>query len=371
MPVEIKLTSRIIVPQAMVARLSLSCPYASRLNQCHQWASLDRERLEAALREAGCGLDRLRPAEFQQTVDALSRKLKTLATDPVWLVPECVGSKPAYADHMRPHLSSSARTVLAFGLRDTYQNLFKFIWQRNQHPSLLCRPIEPLEKRQYAALYARTAEPGRLRGGLAAIKPDQLVIAGDSSEVEFAIVATPLVENSRITPLERRIGFQSDLRHEFRINPRSGGKPDLPALQQYLLADESVEATGERILQEATRRGLPAQDGYYLSSVGVRDNGDLILISQHSSVSALAEAQLHAGATHALLVEEGGSCGTAIWQNALEFSLPDYVKRDANGNPIWQPEPVIFGTNSYFRPFAIATCVVELNEFFLEAPFVP
>lgn len=369
MAIEFQTVSRVIVPRKSIGRLSLSCPHANRLAQCNHWAGLDRHALEIAVRNAQWEIARRHPTEFQQAVDALNEKLKTLASDPVWLVPSFVGCKLSYIDHMLPFLSSSAQSILAFGLRDSFQNLFKFVWQRGQSPPHVCRPCEPLTTRQYPALYSRVSEPGRLRGGQATFTQQGVSVLGDTNEVEFAIVAPPLVEVGRAASIEKRVGFQSDLRHEFRITP-SGWKSHLPALQQLLFADDAVEVIGDRVIQEASRRGLREEDGYYLSSVGVRDNGDLILVSLHGSVSSLAQEQLKAGAVYALLTEEGGSCATAIWQNATDFSLPGHVKRDVNGNAVWQPEPVIFGHNSYFRPAALVLCVVELNEFFLEAPFV-
>ena len=369
MTIGIHLASKVVIPRESIDRLTPSCPFADRLAQCNAWAGLDRKSLGAAVRTAGWPICRLRPVDFNQEVDALHAKLQTLATDPVWLVPSVVDAKLSYVDHLRPLHSTSARSLLGIGFRDSYQNLFKFLFQRGQSPATLCRPCEPLVRRQYATLFCRTAEPGRLRGGQATFSPYSVSVLGQPDDVEFAFVATPLVEAGVVTPIEKRVGSQSDLRHEFRISPLRW-KTDLPALQALLFTSDPAAAIGERILHEARRRGLHPEDGYYLSSVGVRENGDLILISQHSSVSALAQAQVEAGADYALLVEEGGSCGTAIWNNARDFSLPDPVKRDANGSVVWQPEPVIFGNNSYFRPNALAMCVVELKDFFLEAPFI-
>lgn len=369
MAVDYKATSQVILPRASIARISLSMPHAKRLQKCSSWVNLDRVQLEAEVRAVGWEVCGQRPGDFQREIDTLYKDLKTLGTAPVWLVPSAVGAKIPYVEHLRPLLSQTARSLVGFGLRDSFQNFGKFLFQRGQVPSLVCRACEPLATREYAALFCTTAAGGHLRGGQARFTPTGISATGISDEIEFAIVATPLVENGQLTPIDKRLSCQSDLRHEFRISPPAW-KSDLPALQQLLFSNDPPEVIGQHILAEANRRGLQPETGYYLSSLGVRENGDLVLISQHSSVSEMAQAQLNAGSIWALLTEEGGSCATSIWQNAMDHSLPDHVKRDANGSAVWQPEPVTFGSNSYFRPSALAMGIVELNELFLEAPFV-
>lgn len=366
---EIQLYLKVIVHREMINRINVSLPKAERLAQFAAWASLDETQLAAAIRAENWEISGQSQSEFHSSVQALHAKLKTISTDAVWLVPPAAGCKCSYKQHMLPFQSGSARSLIATGLRDSWQNMFKFVWRRGLDARHACRPCEPLQHRQYPVLYCRSSEPGRLRGGQACLTEQGVSVQGETFDVGLAIAAAPLVEDGCLTPLTRRLGFESDLRHEFHVRP-SEWREVLPPLQRFLFSADQPELVGTRILQEAERRGLKPEQGYYLSSLGVRQNGDLILISMHGSVSSLAQAQLDAGAVYALLTEEGGSCATAVWQNAMDHSLPDHVRRDVNGSALWQPEPVIFGTNSYFRPQALALCVVELSDFFIEPPFV-
>ena len=115
--------------------------------------------------------------------------------------------------------------------------------------------------------------------------------------------------------------------------------------------------------------GLEPETDYYLASVGVSDDGRLILIGAHGSAVELADRQLAAGAQRAVITEEGCSCAYALWECTKDFERPDKLARDAAGNATWSPQPQYFGMTTYWRRQALALGVVQLREFFVERPF--
>jgi hypothetical protein len=87
------------------------------------------------------------------------------------------------------------------------------------------------------------------------------------------------------------------------------------------------------------------------------------------SAAGAAERQIAMGSVGAIQTQEGGSCGYALWECAKTFDKKGAnVERDANGKPVWETAPRFFGMNTYFRPSALALCVIRLRSLVTEPP---
>jgi len=298
-------------------------------------------------------------------MDKLVDKLGRLSTEPVWLIPSIFEAKLPYEDHLRPLLNNRPPALLAFGARDGYQNAFKFFYLDGQ---LLCRPLEPLDSRAYAAIYSASED----HVGIARVtfRDGELKADDDERTLRWAYATTPLIWDGEIVPLPLRLAYQSDLRHEFHIPP-SRWSEDHRELQALLFEPGTPEEIGSRIITEAARRGIRQEKGYHLSSVGVTRSGDLVLVSSHGSMDSVAEHQQRlrgADVWRAVVTEEGGSCGYALWECKKDYSAPDTILR-RNGVPEWESAPHFFGTSTYFRNKALSLIVLRLQDFFVEPPF--
>lgn len=365
MELEIRIRCETRLPARVVGSVDVSLPHGDRLLALNRWAQLDLDPLTQAIQSAGWELAQWRPDRRQAAIADLHGRLRTVETDAVWLIPGAVEAKLSYQQHLAPFCRKPARALIATGLRDSYQNMYKWVYRGGAEPVTYCRAAEPLAGRSYTLLYQPEDEPWRLYGGRGSFVGRRLAIAGDPRPVRFAIASTPLVEAGQEVDDVRRIGQQADLRHEFRL----GKDPQrLRELQAILLSEVDPEVGGDRVLAAARQLGLEEEDGYFLSGIGVTAAGDVILLSTHGHTRDLARQLVEAGAEYALLQEEGGSCATLVQQLARDFSPGGGPQLDDSGQPIWGP-PVRFGNNTYHRDLALAVLVFSLNNDVLERPF--
>jgi hypothetical protein len=229
-------------------------------------------------------------------------------------------------------------------------------------------PSEDLSARQHFVLYSLADNPGDLAIGRARFDGQRIRVEGESGEISLGVAGAPLAIEGRAVPAETRISYQADLRHEFHIPP-SRWRAVLAELQPLLLASRDPTEAGTAVLRRAGELGLSVENGYWLESVGVGPDGQLNLISGRMSASEAAERQLAMGSIGAILTQEGGSCGYAVWECAKDFARHDQVLRDATGKPVWELAPRFFGMSTYFRPSALTLCIIKLKSFLIEPPF--
>ncbi len=363
--VNVTLGATVFVARDQIRQSVLSVPASSRLKRLRTLVGVAPKNLPRALKKLGIDLDDTPPDDLSRAMDRLADSLSKLPNKPVWLVPSIFEAKWPYEDHLEPLLNDQPSALLAFGARDGYQNAFKPLSLDGQ---LLCRPLEPVNRRAYAAIYS-TAED-HLGIGRAVFRDGQVKVEGRNQKVRWAYATTPLIWDGEVVPLPIRLAYQSDLRHEIHIPP-SRWATDHAELQAMLFQPGEPEELGQAVMVEAAKRGLRQETGYYLSSVGVTRSGDLVLVTTHGSLASLAEHQrLHQGADvwRAVVTEEGGSCGCALLQCKKDYGAEDSVLR-RDGKIQWESSPQFFGTSTYFRNKALALIVLRLRDFVVEAPF--
>lgn len=365
MNVTLKIRSEMRIPAGKIGQIDVSIPRGGRLFALSGWAAADVADLCDVLPRLGWEVSSRPADELRPLAADLHRKLRSIDTDAVWLVPSAVGAKVTYEQHLAPFCRPPAQALIAAGLRDVFQNTYKWLYTGGAQPALYCRATEPLRRRNYTVLYQLADEPWRLRGGTATVVARRPVIEGDAREVRFAIAATPLVEAGQPVDDARRVGNQSDLRHEFRLG---NNVALLRQLQALLLPEGDAEVSGRRVIAEARRLGLADEDGYFLSGIGVSADGDVILLSDHCGVRELARQLCDAGAEYAVLTEEGGSCATVLQQVERDFRPGGGLRLGPDGQPVWGA-PVRFGNNSYHRDQALAALILQLTGVVLEKPF--
>lgn len=275
--------------------------------------------------------------------------------------------KEPYALHAEPFLNRGAKNLLVWGIRNAVQNLFLPLFDRRRSPTLLCRVDEPWTTETYAGL---------LRGADGRLELNEIRFAQshDANEieiqtrsplglwtrrddVEFAVTGQPLLWDGQLSTLESLAARSYDLRHVYRLNWESNRHAPRMAdahadLMQQLIErlETSVEDRAAAISNAAARHGLKEQDGYLHSSLGMRLNGDLILLAHHGSLREVSAVQKEAGATRAILLDNGGSVGYILFRES-------------------SPEPITLMSSSYFRSRGHATLVAELVDEFIEPPF--
>jgi hypothetical protein len=111
---------------------------------------------------------------------------------------------------------------------------------------------------------------------------------------------------------------------------------------------DPVQVRMAAMAEIAARFSLRVQDGYLHSTLGVRENGDLVLLIQRGSLAQLGSAQMALGARRAILLDNGGSSGYAVW-------APEKVRRGAFDSPVY------VGNATYFRPHAHSLGILELD----------
>lgn len=357
------------VPRTAIAAVDASVPAWDRLAALARLTASSVVDLDAELTRLGADWSNLVPQERTAQAEICRQRLGSLSSDAVWLLPKHVAGKFPYREHLRAHLDGQAAAVLAFGLRDTYQNRFKWAFEGGgKGRGLLTRPGEPLDRRSYAVIYSAGDDPSHLAIGEAHVANGTVQVAEEARPIRFAVAAAPLVWDGVPLATAVRLAYQADLRHEFHLPP-STWKTIHPQLQSLLGAPGSPAQIGAAVEAEAARLGLAPENGYYLASVGVDEEGGLILVSAHGSPADLAALQINAGAVRAVLTEEGGSCAYALWEAAKDFAAAGNVQRNAAGVVQYEPAPRLFGMTTYWRESAIALGVVRLKTVIQESPF--
>lgn len=356
--------TKVLIPADQVLGSTLSIPAAKRLSALPSMRDMSAGELRTLLTDLGATF--VDSATTNKSLEALVKQLETLETSRVWLVPNVMQAKPSYENHMRAYLERHAPSVFGFGLRDILQNRFRFAYLRDSDPSIIARPGEALESRLYAVLYAHGNDGGRISIGTARFSGSSIQIEGESECPCWAVALTPVVWDGSTVPIATRIGYQADLRHEFRIPPPLWNSV-LKELDSLLDCDSDPRVTGSRILHAAARLGLKTETRYYLGAIGITTNGDLVCINGHRSADEIARELIRNGAVRGVLNEEGGSCAYALWECERDFRAADSVRR-TDGVPVWDASPRFFGMTTYWRNAALALGVLHLRDVVIEEP---
>ena len=276
--------------------------------------------------------------------------------------------KIPYAEHAEPLLTEGHRSFLLIGARNLQQNLLMPAFHADCEPKLLCRFDEPWGTETYSALVrfrdgTLALEQVRFRAGAHPDDADSVEIPSGGSwrqeDVEFAVVGQPLVWDDKLTSISRLAALCYDLRHVWRLRWES----HLTCQRDAEIHQELMSALmrtlpiplGERagILEEiAGRHNLKLEDAFYHSSLGIDQQGNLILVAMHGSLPDVGRTLLENGVRRALMMDQGGSVGYFLWSSGTEGSA-------------------CLATGSYFRPRAHAVLAAILQEDVVEPPFRP
>jgi hypothetical protein len=300
-----------------------------------------------------------------------------------------IEAKLAYGSHAQVVLDllgdtkgEHPRALLAWGTRNTFQNLGLPGWHSDFRNRLLRRPDEPWEDWSYHAL----CKYSNRRMGIELLQfrpsgrdgaPDAVVISGHRearSDLEWVVTGQPLLWDGEIPPIALLAACTYDLRHVWHLLWEKWQWESEPCQANHSRIHESlINAFMEHLrrpLEEraavlafiAAREGLALSDGYLHSSLGLsRDGSSMFLIARHGSLTDLGRAHQELGSYRAILLDNGGSVGYAYWAKR---------RWEKEGWQAIRENPVYLGNGSYFRPHGHAVLVAELAEDILERPFI-
>jgi hypothetical protein len=295
--------------------------------------------------------------------------------------------KPPYQEHLKRYLvergdpdAGIARPVLGFGTRNSIQNLFLPVFHSGRHPKVLCRQDEPLKDTLYQA-FCIFRKDDSMRFAIERLRFIQsgtggwdvsLIGAGQpQSELEFAIVGQPILFDGEVTPLSLLAACTYDLRHIWApLRWEAWQKCDSERALHHRLMEvmmsklaSPIQERAAALTRIAAEAGLGVSDGYLHSSLGVSHDGSTLhLLMMNGGLEEIGKAQKALGAYRAILLDNGGSVGAALWSKRA------WADASRQGEPV-PPPPVFLGNNSYFRPRGHALVLFELKTDFVEIPF--
>jgi hypothetical protein len=303
------------------------------------------------------------------------------ATD--MLPKEC---KIPYQDHLKQYLSSIGdpngfvpRPIIAFGTRNSVQNLWLPVYDASKVPRVLFRRDEPIANTIYQGFCVFHNE-GKLHFSIERVRFRRADAEWDidlidrdrepTKPLSFVITGQPLLFDGQVTPHHFIAAVTYDQRHAWHLewedwqhNERDRQIHSLLMRAMMLDVHSSVQSRAASLMRIASEAGLVVEDCYLHSSISTADNNRIIhLIMMNGSFEEIAREHRRLGARHAILLDNGGSVGLAAWGRRIwndSFSMGHAVP----------PEPVFIGNNSYFRPRGHAVVLVELKEDMVEAAF--
>jgi hypothetical protein len=279
--------------------------------------------------------------------------------------------KPLYGAHVRSFVEerSPARLVLALGFRNTGPNNLGLPgFDHRRSLPLFARVDEPWRSWTYFALVMfRDRSFGLQRVQFRGQNGEDIVLLDDplrSPDVLWVVTGQPLAWDGLIPSCLPALTY--DLRHVWRLSWESHEQARWPECRHHLAAhsalmdafmthlNDPVQVRMAAMAEIAARFSLRIQDGYIHSTLGIRENGDLILLIRRGSLAQLGRAQIALGAQRAILLDNGGSPGYAVWAPEKvgrgEFDAPAYI-----------------GNAAYFRPRAHSLGILELDMDSLES----
>jgi hypothetical protein len=279
--------------------------------------------------------------------------------------------KPEYGVHVRSFVEEGApaRMLLALGFRNTGPNNLGLPgYDRRRSLPLFARVDEPWRSWTYFALVMfRDRSFSLQRVQFRGRNGEDISLLDDpprSSDVLWAVTGQPLAWDGLIPSCLPALTY--DLRHLWRLSWESHEQARWPECRHHLEAHSAlmdafmahlhdpVHVRMSAMAEIAARFSLRVQDGYIHSTLGIRENGDLVLLIQRGSLAQLGSAQMTLGAKRAILLDNGGSTGYAVW-------TPDKVRRGEFDSPVY------IGNASYFRSQAHSLGILELDMDSLES----
>lgn len=304
--------------------------------------------------------------------------------------------KISYAEHVQEYLRSQGdpegknkRALIIFGARNGFQNLLLPLFHAKREPSVLHRPDEPLQSATYHAVCAFVPKQAnhtnvqfrmeRLRftagSGWRTVDLDQ---TSEEEVMQWAVTGQPILWDGEVPPLALLAANTYDLRHiwhllweEWQINQwpecRDHKRIHDELMSSFVAKLESpITERASDLARIAAREGLAVETGFLHSSIGVSANGSINLLLMTGSVQDIGRAHKTLGSERAILLDNGGSCGLGIW-TMRSWQSGNWLNAETED----LPQPTFIGNNTYFRPRAHATVVMELNSDLMEAPFLP
>lgn len=282
-----------------------------------------------------------------------------------------------FLKHIGDREGETARPLLAWGSRNTQQNLGLPGWHSSRKPKLLCRPDEPAQAWEYYALLLNSGAPkGETDVALERIAfdgnrinklaTDPTTSSRKSASVEWAITGQPLVWDGEASALELVVGNTYDLRHIWKLRWEDWqDRASEHAIHRELMnafmdgIELNATARGARLVEIADRHQLERANSYLHSSIGITADGDLVLLMKTGAIEELAAAHIELGSERAILLDNGGSVGAAYWS-----------RRSWNqaGWANLKDHPVMLGNGSYFRPKGHSVLVAEVKGDIVEGP---
>lgn len=278
--------------------------------------------------------------------------------------------KPHYPEHVATYLTGIGdergqcpRTMIAWGSRNTFQNLGLPGWRGGQNPQLLARVDEPWDCWIYHAFCKLTdgslaiakVRFERSADGTAAV----LLVDQSASDVEWLITGQPLLWDRNVVTVRDLAACTYDLRHLWQIrweswqNCAEHQKLHSEMMHQFMVRiREPEQVRADALTALADQHGLPPTNGYVHSSLGISNEGGLNLLMCTGTLLEIGAAHRALGSHRAILLDNGGSVGVAYWSR-LAWEREGWDKlRD---------RPTYFGNGSYFRPRGHSLLIAELR----------
>ena len=230
----------------------------------------------------------------------------------------------------------------------------------------------------------------RIRFNITDGKPQVIVDnkANDTDHIEYVICGQCLTWDDVITPLSLLSAVTYDQRHCYHLLWEAWQTKKWPEFAHHTAIHTELMRTFMKHLRQplteraaamseiATRHALAITDHYLHSSIGIRDNGEFVLIMMDGSLTDIGYEHQRLGSRRALLLDNGGSVGCAVWskfrweKERWHWSLYKW-EEDRWSSEKQNPEPKFIGQNSYFRPAGHALLIAEFEKDLTVPPLEP
>jgi hypothetical protein len=275
-----------------------------------------------------------------------------------------------YLDHSNDPMGKTPKPLLAWGTRNTFQNLGLPGWHSERTPRLLRRVDEPWNDWTYHALCKFKDKSLKIlalkfKSSQGDKEPDTVEIMDDEQlepqKLEWAVTGQPLLWDGEVPPLALLAACTYDMRHIWHLqwedwqDCKKDQEIHTKLMETFMdLLTTSIEDRAAALSRIAALHGLPITDAYLHSSVGLTEKNELVLLMCNGSLTDMGYAQKSLGSQRAILLDNGGSVGAAYWSK--------YNWKKNKEWPNIKDSPVYIGNESYFRSKGHAVIVAELKE---------
>jgi len=272
-------------------------------------------------------------------------------------------AKPTYDVHLAELGLSPQDPLIVVGARNLGNNLRIVAYKKEKGLLQLLGEDADKGERGYACLCY-------MDGG--SVKPHKLSFTGSrvshvdgeavpldaEMPIRWALSGQPLLWDGH-TDEDAIILGTYDLRHFWRIptgEGRFGSRGHVGDLVEELVTTLVETGDANAVKRKAAELGMPREEDYLHSAIGVSEEGNVVLAQLHGSFEHVADTLSKAGATHAIELDEGGSVSTHfVYQKGKQETIGDSR---------------IFASH-YFRPRASALIVFRFAFVEGKTPYVP